>query len=207
VPVTRTRRLTGEQRREVILLTAAEVFAEYGYQRGKVADIAARMEVTQPVIFQNFGTKAALYRAVLDQATTAACDILASVEQHNGSVSELLAMALSPSHVAAFHASGSVGALFADASGLLAEPEVGEAARDTISRVATALTGVLAYGQQAGDVRADLDPDAAAWWVMSLLSARTFRLEVASDQVEQRLVEMTMRMISSAGAAGERPVR
>jgi AcrR family transcriptional regulator len=199
VPVTKTRRLTGDQRREAILVAATEVFAEYGYQRCKVADIAARMDVTQPVIFQNFGTKAALYRAVLDRATTAACEILAAVEQHEGSVSELLTMALSPSHVAAFHASGSLGALFADASGLMAEPEVGNAARDTISRVAAALTDVLAYGQRAGDVRADLDADAAAWWVMSLLSARTFRLKVAPEQVEQRLTEMTMRMISSAG--------
>lgn len=205
--MTRTRRLTGEQRREVILATATEVFAEDGYQRGKVADIAARMEVTQPVIFQNFGSKAALYRMVLDRASTVACDMLASVEQHNGSVSELLAMALSPSHVAAFHASGSLGALFADASGLMAEPEVGDAARDTISRIAAALTDVLAYGQRGGDIRADLDPGAAAWWVMSLLSARTFRLEVAPELVEQRLVEMTMRMISSAGEAGERLVR
>jgi AcrR family transcriptional regulator len=205
--VTRTRRLTGEQRREAILVAATEVFAEYGYQRCKVADIAARMNVTQPVIFQNFGTKAALYSAVLDRATTAACEILAAVEQHEGSVSELLAMALSPSHVAAFHASGSLGALFADASGLMAEPEVGDAARDSISRIAAALTAVLAYGQRIGDVRAELDPGAAAWWVMSLLSARTFRLEVAPELVEQRLVEMTMRMISSAGEAAGRPVR
>lgn len=205
--MTRTRRLTGEQRREAILGTASEVFAEYGYQRGKVADIAARMAVTQPVIFQNFGTKAALYQAVLERETTTACEILLAVEQHEGSVSDLLTMALTPSHVAAFHTSGSLGALFADASGLMADPEVGDAARDSISRIAAALTGVLAYGQRTGDVRADLDPGAAAWWVMSLLSARTFRLEVASDQVEQRLVEMTMRMISSAGEAGQRPAR
>ena len=65
-PVRRTR-LNAEQRRESIVKAAVEVFAATGYRAGKVSDVAARVGVTEPVIFQNFGSKAALFAAVLDR--------------------------------------------------------------------------------------------------------------------------------------------
>ena len=64
---TRRTRLTAERRRETILDAATEVFAASGYRAGKVSDVAARIGVTEPVIFQNFGSKAALFAAVLDR--------------------------------------------------------------------------------------------------------------------------------------------
>ena len=49
------------QRRESILVAATQVFAVQGYRRGTVATIAERIGVSEPVVFQNFGTKAALF--------------------------------------------------------------------------------------------------------------------------------------------------
>src|SRR5947208_14385933 len=63
----RRTRLTAEQRRESILNAASEVFAAAGYRAAKVSDVAARIGVSEPVIFQNFGSKEALYAAVLDR--------------------------------------------------------------------------------------------------------------------------------------------
>ena len=193
----KARRLSSEQRQEAILTAAGEVFAEHGYQRGTAADIAARLGVTTPVIFQNFGTKAALYRAVLERLAGNACGVLAAVEEHGGSVSSMLASALSPEHVAEFHRPGSFGAVFADAASLIDDRDVGAAAREAIRRLAEALTDLLAYGQRSGDVHGDVDAAAAAWWIMSLLTARTFRFAIAADPaaVERRLAEMTMRLI------------
>ncbi len=71
------RRLRGPERRETILRAAAEVFGQAGYRAGKVSDVAARVGVTEPVIFQNFGSKAALFAAVLERA---AADIQASLD-------------------------------------------------------------------------------------------------------------------------------
>src|SRR5215475_11691601 len=68
VSVRRTR-LPADQRRESILDAATEVFAEAGYRAGKVSEVAARVGVTEPVIFQNFGSKSALYTAVLDRVS------------------------------------------------------------------------------------------------------------------------------------------
>ena len=61
-------RVAAVERRETILRAAAEVFAEVGYRAGKASDIAVRVSVTEPVILQNFGSKAALFAAVIEHA-------------------------------------------------------------------------------------------------------------------------------------------
>src|SRR5579859_5911224 len=64
----RRTRLSAAERRETILRAAAEVFAEAGYSAAKVSDVAARVGVSEPVVFQNFGSKAALFSAVVERA-------------------------------------------------------------------------------------------------------------------------------------------
>lgn len=193
-------RLSAQRRRESILAAAMEVFAEQGYRRGRVPEIAARLGVTEPVVFQNFGTKAALFAAVLDQAASTACGMLTALVEHGPSVAEVLRTTLlSPEHVELFHRPGSLGALFAEAAGLSTDPDVGEAARRAIQRVAAALADLLAHGQRAGDIRADVDPAAGAWWLLSLMSARTFRTAIAPNPqaVETQLAAMTLRLIAT----------
>src|SRR3954453_5120864 len=74
----RRTRLSAAQRRESILAAAAEVFSAAGYRAGKVSDVAARVGVSEPVIFQNFGSKAALFAAVVDRV---AGDVQAELER------------------------------------------------------------------------------------------------------------------------------
>src|SRR6516162_7809556 len=95
-PVRRTR-LTAEQRRESILKAATEVFAATGYRAGKVSDVAARVGVSEPVIFQNFGSKSALYAAVLERAAAKVRASLDDLAAAFGSASGLLAHVLTPS--------------------------------------------------------------------------------------------------------------
>src|SRR5215467_11343064 len=94
-PARRTR-LTAEQRRESILKAATEVFAATGYRAGKVSDVAARVGVSEPVVFQNFGSKAALYAAVLDRVAGQVRAELQDLAGQHGSASDLLAHVLSP---------------------------------------------------------------------------------------------------------------
>lgn len=189
-PARRTR-LTAEQRRESILKAAVQVFTETGYRAGKVSDIAARVGVTEPVIFQNFGSKAALFAAVLDRVAGELRAELQALVEHYGSAAGLLAHALSPSHVGRLHAAGGHGAgghgaLFADAAALIAEPDLtepglAEPARRAARAVAGHLTDLLRRGQADGDIRADLDPEAAAWLLLSILSAVPFRSAAMPD--------------------------
>lgn len=186
------------QRRESILVAATQVFAVQGYRRGTVATIAERIGVSEPVVFQNFGTKAALFAAVLDRVTAGATDLLAAATADGGSVRDLLATIVAPSHIATLHAAGGLGTLFAEAAGLVNDPDVGEAARDAIGRIAAALGDLLAHGRTTGEVSPDVDPTAGAWWLMSLVAARTVRRAVAPDPdaVEDRLAAMTLAALT-----------
>jgi AcrR family transcriptional regulator len=192
-PARRTR-MSAAQRRESILQAATEVFAATGYRAGKVSDVAARVGVSEPVIFQNFGSKAALYAAVLDRAAGEIRSELTALVEHYGSASDLLAHALDPSHGSRFHRPGSHGVLFADAATLTAEPELSEPTRRAVRTVAEHLGDLVRRGQADGDVRADLDPEAAAWLLLSVLSARPLRTAVMPDpdQLEGRVAAVAL---------------
>ena len=120
-PARRTR-MTAEQRRTSILDAATEVFAAAGYRAGKVSDVAARVGVTEPVIFQNFGSKAALYAAVLDRVAAEIREELQAQAGQRGSAFSLLVHVLTPSRDGQQHGPGSRGVLFADAATLTADP-------------------------------------------------------------------------------------
>jgi AcrR family transcriptional regulator len=174
VPTRRTR-LTAAQRRESILKAATEVFAEAGYRAGKVSDVAARMGVTEPVIFQNFGSKAALFAAVLDRVANDLHAELHARPGHDGPAASLLAHILSPAQTGKLHEPGAHRVLFADAASLLADPGAGEAASRVAAVIAGHLAGLVRRGQADGDIRDDADPEAAAWLLLSVLSTRSLR--------------------------------
>ena len=188
-------RLTARERRESILAAALEVFAESGYRAGKVSQVADRIGVSEPVIFQNFGSKAALFAAVLDRATEMIEAELSAMADRLGSVSDLLAEALSPGHLERLHARGSLGMLFVDAAALTGEPGVADAARRAVQAAADLLSDLLRRGQAQGDIRPDLDPESGAWWVLSMMAARPFRAAILPDRqdLEAGLAALTLR--------------
>ncbi|MEU9606432.1 TetR/AcrR family transcriptional regulator [Streptomyces sp. NPDC048057] len=194
----RRRRLTADQRRASILRAATEVFAETGYQRGRTSAVAARGGVSEPVVFHHFGSKAALYAAVLEDAVTTVGADLTRAVRDGGSVPKALAQFLDPEHVARFHRPGSLGFLFADAASLSADPDVGEAARRSLRRFADDLSRVLREGQDAGGVRPGLNADSAAWWLLSLLATRNFRALAMPDAgaLEADLTAMTLSTLT-----------
>ncbi len=197
-PRARTRtRLPAAERRASILMAATEVFSETGYQRGKVSDIARRVGVTEPVVFQNFGSKAALYRAALDHATSAVSELLNRAADAGRPVPEVLAAFLDPAHMDRFHQPGSHGFLFADATAMAHDPELGDALRQVHQHFAHTLADLLRRGQSAGGIRHDIDPLTAAWWLISLLAGRSFRAAVVTDRetVEAEVTDMALRSL------------
>ncbi|MFF4507485.1 TetR/AcrR family transcriptional regulator [Streptomyces sp. NPDC001401] len=193
---TRTR-LPAAERRASILAAATEVFSETGYQRGKVSDIAKKVGVTEPVVFQNFGSKSALYRAALDHATDAVSALLHHAADTGRTVPEVLTAFLDPAHMDHFHQPGAHGFLFADATALAHDPELGEALRQVHQHFADTLAELLRRGQSAGDVRDDIDPHTAAWWLVSLLAGRAFRAAVVpdGDTLEAELTKLALRSL------------
>ncbi|MEV7770289.1 TetR/AcrR family transcriptional regulator [Kitasatospora sp. NPDC086791] len=177
-PRTRTR-LKPADRQALILAAATEVFAEVGYQRGRMSEVARRVGVSEPVVFQNFGSKAAVFAAVLDHAAGQLDAALREWAGRSPSIGGWLSELLAPGHLARVHARGTLGVLFADAMTLTAEPVVLDAARRGNRLIAATLAELLADGQRDGSVRPDLEPATGAWWLISLLASQQFRFAVA----------------------------
>lgn len=216
VPPVRRTRLTAEQRRESILDAATEVFAEAGYRAGKVSQVAARVGVTEPVIFQNFGSKAALYAAVLDRVAAQVRAELQAVAGQHGPAPDVLAHVLSPPPGVQPHGGSHPAALFADAATLAADRALGEPARQVACILAGHLADVLRQGQADGTIRADADPGTGAWLLLSVLASRPFRTAAMPDHdCESGVTTLALQALMpsaapaprSAGHAGHRRAR
>ena len=203
-PVAKPRRsrLNAADRRASIVAAATAVFAESGYQRGKMSQVAERLGVTEPVVFQNFGSKAALYAAVIEQVSRQMCAVVRDTTAAAGSVSGVLALILRPGHLDELHEQGSVGVIFADAMSLSTEPVVQQAAQRGIRQLAEALGEVLEQGQAAGELSGARAPDAGAWWLLCLMASYGFRSAAMPDRerLEAELSSLTLSVLT--GGAG-----
>ena len=60
-------RLNADERRQSVILEATREFAVHGYAGTSTMDIAKRVGVSQPYLFQLFGTKKDLFIAAVDE--------------------------------------------------------------------------------------------------------------------------------------------
>jgi AcrR family transcriptional regulator len=211
----RRSRLPAAERRETIVRAAAEVFARAGYRAGKVSDIAALVGVTEPVVFQNFGSKGALFAAVVERAAAQAQSSIDDFAAAFGSPSLLLAHVLSghsreasggPDAWQAEHAhpADAFGVLFDDVAALTAEPDVAGSARTAIRAVAGHLTDVIERAQADGAIRAGADPEAAAWLILSVLSARRLRATAMPAHLESAVTTLMLAAVAGEDGLRER---
>lgn len=59
--------MTGVQRRAQLLDVSRKLFAEKGFEGTSVEEIAARAEVSKPVVYEHFGGKEGVYAVVVDR--------------------------------------------------------------------------------------------------------------------------------------------
>jgi AcrR family transcriptional regulator len=59
--------MTGKERREQLLDIARRLFAERGLDGTSIEEIAARADVSKPVVYEHFGGKEGLYAVVVDR--------------------------------------------------------------------------------------------------------------------------------------------
>ena len=64
------RRMTAAERREQLLTVARTLFAQRGFEGTSIEEVAARGEVSKPVVYEHFGGKEGLYAVVVDREVT-----------------------------------------------------------------------------------------------------------------------------------------
>ncbi|SOE01039.1 TetR/AcrR family transcriptional regulator [Blastococcus haudaquaticus] len=83
-------RMTGEQRRRQLLDIGRELFAQRGFEATSVEELAARADVSKPVVYEHFGGKEGLYQAVVDREMQALLDRFTSALATPGPPREML---------------------------------------------------------------------------------------------------------------------
>jgi len=174
--------MSGAERRAAILTAAMRVFSAGSYASATTAAIAREAGITEPVLYHHFKGKADLYSACLD---------LAWLEIHTR-WEEALDAEPDPARwlplmavVGFAHDDEREGgrmwlhAITDIADDPRARPRVVTFTRDLHEYIA----GVLARAQEAGGVRAELDPRAEAWIFLGIgaLRALSRRLDGVAD--------------------------
>src|SRR5688500_9083752 len=83
-------RMTGAQRREQLLDIGRELFGQKGYEATSIEEIAARADVSKPVVYEHFGGKDGLYGVVIDRELQQVLDRFTSALSAPGRPRELL---------------------------------------------------------------------------------------------------------------------
>jgi AcrR family transcriptional regulator len=60
-------RMSGQERREQLLAVGRKLFAEKGFEAVSVEEIAAKANVSKPVVYEHFGGKEGLYAVLVDR--------------------------------------------------------------------------------------------------------------------------------------------
>ena len=60
---------TAARTKQALLRSARQVFAEYGYHGATIAEITRRAEVSTPVLYHHFGSKAGLFTAAIEEVS------------------------------------------------------------------------------------------------------------------------------------------
>lgn len=71
-------RLSSAERREAIVRSAIELFAQNGFKGTTTRELAAAVGVSEPVLYQHFPSKGDLYTAIVDQMT---CKVAEGLEK------------------------------------------------------------------------------------------------------------------------------
>ncbi|MGZ4571232.1 MAG: TetR/AcrR family transcriptional regulator [Blastococcus sp.] len=83
-------RMSGPQRRQQLLDIGRELFAQRGFEATSIEEIAARAEVSKPVVYEHFGGKDGLYAVVVDREMQLLLDRFTSALSAPGHPRELL---------------------------------------------------------------------------------------------------------------------
>ena len=60
-------RMTGQERREQLITIGRKLFASKGFESVSVEEIAAKADVSKPVVYEHFGGKEGLYAVIVDR--------------------------------------------------------------------------------------------------------------------------------------------
>jgi AcrR family transcriptional regulator len=82
--------MTARERREQLLVVGRTLFAERGFDGTSVEEIAARADVSKPVVYEHFGGKEGIYAVIVDREVQALLGALTGALSKRGHPKQLV---------------------------------------------------------------------------------------------------------------------
>jgi AcrR family transcriptional regulator len=175
--------------RERILRAAREVFSELGYDAATFQAIAIRADLTRPAINHYFASKRLLYQEVVEQTNGT---LIESAVQHSRRESTLSGRmrAFIRAAVEVQGEDRSVAAfLVTSVLELQRHPDLNQDDNESLNFTRGFVTLAIKDAVEAGEIRPDVDVDAAAEMLMAVMWGLGFYAGFVGDQ--ERLITIT----------------
>ncbi|MBE3564718.1 MAG: TetR/AcrR family transcriptional regulator [Thermogemmatispora sp.] len=192
------KRLSGEERRALILRRAKQVFARSPYAEASTGELARESEVTEPVLYKHFGSKKGLFLAVLGEFGAQFLETLQERVSRRAEEDILDALAhFIDDYRAAIQADPETQRVLFQAVAESSDPEIAQCIREHNRKIYAFLHQLIARALERGDLDAAVNPDAAAWGYMSMILTFQYGLmlglsgEVA--EVQQEMSRLWLR--------------
>jgi TetR/AcrR family transcriptional regulator, cholesterol catabolism regulator len=194
------------RRREELLAAAAELFYEHGYAATSTADIAERMGIQRGSVYYYFDTKEGLLLELIEDVYHHALASLARVQATDDDAVGKL-RALISDHVHAFTTRLIPGAIVINESRSLTREHRDRLRRDA-EAYETGIAALIAEGQDAGLIRAELDRRLASLAVLGVLNwvHRWYRPSdpATPAEIADQFAAVLLGGLTSAPVEGER---
>lgn len=190
-PVKRSR-MSGEERRNLILQCAKRVFARSTYAEASTGELARESGITEPMLYKHFGSKKGLFLAVLREfgsqflalyqkrlAEREANDLLDALEHVVLDYRETITVDPETQRV-----------LFQSVLES-SDPEIGQCLRKNNLTVYQMIYHLVERAQAAGYIDKALNLDAVAWGYMSMILANQYALMLNLSQPTPLQEEMS----------------
>jgi len=155
-------RISRESRRNELLRAAAAVFARSNYRAAGVAEIAREAGVSEPLLYKHFRSKCDIYCEVLERIGLRIVEIWEEATADIDDPLEVL-RAAGEIYIRNLHAHPGEARLQFQALAEAADPEIAAVLRKTHKAYVAFFEDRIRRGQDAGVIRADVDPNTAAW--------------------------------------------
>ena len=155
------RKTTTEEKRRLILHAAVRVFAQKGFHRCRISDIASEAKVAYGLVYHYFDNKEAILNSIFDENWGLLSQLIDTVEQEPGGLEHKLlrivsfildAYQLAPEIIQVMVME------IARSSKFLKRPKI-----EAFERAFVRLSEVLAQHQERGEIKPDLDPKFMAY--------------------------------------------
>jgi AcrR family transcriptional regulator len=191
-PVKRTR-LSGEERRALILHSAKHVFAQSNYAEASTGALARESEITEPMLYKHFGSKKGLFLAVLGEFGEQFLGMLQERLSRRAEKDVLDALEhVVDDYRAAIKADPEIQRILFQAVIEASDPDIASCVSKHNRAVYGYVHDIVVRCHEAGYLDREVSVDAATWGYMSMILAIQYGMMLnLSGEIAQAQEEMS----------------